>query len=75
MTKRMLEEIERNIRVEYISSGIVGSFRCGTVVKRVGNTITVKDALNRRRRVHIERVRGYWRPRVKASPKNMINTR
>lgn len=76
MARRIFEEIDKGIRVEYLSSKLAGSWYCGTVVKRIGNIITVKRSGNgQRKRIHLGLVTGYWPPRVKASPKNRVDVK
>lgn len=68
MAKLIHPEVVVGIRLEY--NDVNGSWRCGRVKRRSGNTLVVVDALNRSRRIRIEKVRGYWEKKVKASFSN-----
>lgn len=63
-------ELQKGIRIQYIDEN--GATRTERIHSRHGNTITVVDVLKRKKRIKIEHIEGYWKPRVKASPDNLI---
>ena len=69
-TPRKPPELQNGIRVQYQELG--GAMRAGYITKRDGNFLTIKNALNERKRIKISQVKGYWKPRVKASPSNLV---
>lgn len=69
-TFRKNPELVKGIRIQYADRD--SKTRAAVITVRTGNFITVKDALKQKHRIKLSEVRGYWKPRVKASPKNMI---
>ncbi len=67
---RKFPGLRPGIRVQYVDRD--GASRSERMCSRNGNTITVRNALNVKKRIFIEKVRGYWKPRVKASLENLI---
>jgi len=63
-------ELVKGIRIQY--SDRDSKTRTAVIHSRTGNFITVHDALKQRHRIRLSEVRGYWIPRVKSSPANMI---
>ena len=72
MARKLLypDELKAGIRVQYYDSN--EAQRDGRIAARQGNILTVVAALKSKKRVGIEKVIGYWKERVKASPKNLI---
>ena len=66
-----LPEIVVGIRIEY--TDLNEATRTGKVSKRDGNFLTVELCLKERKRIRLNQVKGYWKPRVKDSPKNLIH--
>ncbi len=66
-------ELRTGIRVQYVDRD--GALRAERIHSRNGNTVTVINALKGKKRIPIERIRGYWQPRVKATPDNLIRIR
>lgn len=66
---RQHPELVKGVRIQYAIEGYTAA---ATIHKRAGNFLMVKNVLKEKRRIRLSEVRGYWRPRVKASPKNMI---
>lgn len=62
-------ELHKGIRIQYVDDSAVRSER---IHSRHGNSITVINALKQKKRIKIEQVKGYWQPKVKARPENMI---
>lgn len=67
---RQHPELVKGIRIQY--SDPDGKTRASVISVRTGNIITVKDALKEKHRIKLSAVHGYWEPRKKASPANMI---
>jgi hypothetical protein len=67
---RQHPELIKGIRIQYSDQD--NKTRAAVIFARTGNMITVKDALLQRHRVKLSDVRGYWEPKKRASPKNMI---
>lgn len=73
MTRRALPVLVKGIRVQYSDRDI--KTRSAIIYTRSGNILTVINALNKRTRVVVDRVIGYWPPRVKASTSNFIRVK
>lgn len=70
MGKKILHpELQEGLRVQFKDRN--EATRHGRIVARQGNKITIETVLKIRERAHIERIIGFWKPKVKASPKNM----
>ncbi len=67
---RQRPELRTGIRVQYVDEG--GAVRAERIHSRHGSTITVINTLKRKKRIAVEKVRGYWQPKVKASPANLV---
>jgi hypothetical protein len=63
-------EIQKGIRIQYLDRE--GKLRAGRVHIRGKTIVITVDALKQHHDVKIERVKGYWKPKVRASPQNMI---
>lgn len=64
------DELKQGIRVQYQDRN--GATRQGRIIARQGNKITIEAALKVRMRVPAENISGYWVPKVRASPKNLM---
>lgn len=63
-------EIQKGIRIQYLDRE---GKRRDERIHILGKTIVITvDALGEHHTVKQERIKGYWKPRVKASKKNMI---
>lgn len=60
-------ELKSGIRIQYRDKN--EATRAGRIRKRDGNFLSVKFS---KERISIADVTGYWNPRVKASPENLI---
>lgn len=70
MIHRAIPELVKGIRVQYQDKDM--KTRVETIYSRSGNSITVINGLKLKTRVNLDSVTGYWQPRVKASPKYMV---
>jgi len=66
---RLHPELVKGIRIQYTIESYTAA---ATIHKRSGNFLTVRNVLKEKRRIRLSDVKGYWKPRVKASPKNLI---
>lgn len=66
---RKYPELQKGIRIQYVDEGAVRSER---IHSRHGNSITVINASKQKKRIRTEQVKGYWQPKVKARPENLI---
>ncbi len=73
MKHRASPELVKGIRVQYKDRDM--KTRVETIYLRSGNTITVINVLKEKTRIELDSVTGYWQPRVRASPKNIISLR
>lgn len=73
MRKKKVElppDIQKGIRVQYLDRE--GKQRAERI-HIMGKTIVITiDGLRQHHTVKLERIKGYWKPRVKARPENMI---
>lgn len=72
MKCHILPDLVKGIRVRYRDKD--EKSRVETIYLRSENTITVINILKEKTKIELDRVTGYWRPRVKASSANMIRT-
>ncbi len=70
-TFRKFPELHKGIRIQFIDRD--EKTRVETIHSRKGNTITVINYLMEKTRVKLDQVKGYWKPKVKAKPENMIS--
>jgi hypothetical protein len=63
-------ELYEGIRIHYINRD--GATRSEVIHRRDFNTIVVKDALNKKRRITIDMVVGYWPEKVVPSSRNLL---
>ncbi len=63
-------ELQKGIRILYRDGD--GAARAERIHTRKGNTLTVINALKQKTRITIDQVKGYWKPKVRANPKNLI---
>lgn len=68
--KLLYPELIGGIRIQYKDKN--EATRQGRIIARRGNLVTILGALKTRARVSTENITGYWKARVKASPKNFI---
>lgn len=73
---RKFPEIQKGIRIQFMDKN--EATRSGKILARKGNTLTViigyryVKILNKKYRISISNVIGYWNPKVKAIQKNLI---
>lgn len=67
---RKFPELRKGIRVQYIDKD--DKTRVERIHARTGNTITVINSLKEKTRVKLEKIKGYWKPKVKTNPGNLI---
>lgn len=68
---RKFPELVKGIRIRYIDKD--DKTRVERIHSRTGNTITVINGLKEKTRIKLDRVKGYWKPKVKAKYDNMMS--
>lgn len=63
-------ELIKGIRIQYINRD--NATRSEVIHSRENNTIIVKDALGKKRKVTIDRIIGYWPEKVATISRNLI---
>lgn len=69
-TFRSHPELVPGVRIQYCQ--LDSATRSGRIHDRKGNFVTVIDAVQHRRRIRLSEIQGYWKPKVRANPKNLI---
>lgn len=67
---RKFPELIPGLRIQYIDRD--DKTRVGRIHSRTGNIITVINSLTEKTRIKLDRIIGYWKPKVKAKYNNMI---
>lgn len=70
-TFRKFPELHKGIRIQFIDKD--EKTRVERIHSRKGNKITVINNLKEKTRVKLDQVKGYWKPKVKAKPENMMS--
>lgn len=70
MKHRLLPELIKGIRILYIDKDM--KTRVEIIYSRTGNIITATNALKEKTRIEVGSVIGYWPPKVRTLPKNLI---
>lgn len=63
-------ELSEGVRIHYINRD--GATRSEVIHRRDFNTIVVKDALNKKRRITIDMIIGYWPEKVVPTSRNLL---
>lgn len=69
MSEKEYPKIIKGVTVMYMDKN--NAVRCEKVFKRIDNTLTVKNCLNKKREININRVIGFWEKGKKTHPLNL----